>query len=37
MESKRPLHVGSPNIGDQDLFFRYAREMFGRRWLTNHG
>ncbi len=37
MEFDHPLHVGAPNIGDTDLFFQYAEEMFGRRWLTNHG
>jgi dTDP-4-amino-4,6-dideoxygalactose transaminase len=37
MEFKHPLHVGAPNIGDQGLFYKYTEEMFGRRWLTNHG
>lgn len=32
-----PLHVGRPNIGDQDAFHRLAGEMFGRGWLTNNG
>jgi len=37
MEFDHPLHVGTPNIGDTELFFQLAREMFDRRWLTNHG
>jgi len=32
-----PLHVGRPNVGDRDEFFRLANEMFERRWLTNNG
>lgn len=32
-----PLHVGRPNIGDKDEFFRLADEMFERQWLTNNG
>jgi len=37
MEFEQPLHVGAPNIGDTNLFFQYAEQMFERRWLTNHG
>lgn len=37
MEFKHPLHVGAPNIGNKDLFYKYTEEMFDRRWLTNHG
>ena len=33
----QPLHVGRPNIGDHDRFLAMAREMLGRRWLTNNG
>jgi dTDP-4-amino-4,6-dideoxygalactose transaminase len=33
----QPLHVGRPNIGDREAFFKYAGEMFDRRWLTNNG
>lgn len=32
-----PLHVGWPNIGDRESFFRYATEIFERRWLSNNG
>ncbi len=32
-----PLHVGRPCVGDQELFFRYAKEILDRRWLTNNG
>jgi dTDP-4-amino-4,6-dideoxygalactose transaminase len=32
-----PLHVGCPNIGDKNTFFRLASEVFERRWLTNNG
>ena len=31
------LHVGSPNVGDRDLFLRYVNEVFDRGWLTNNG
>lgn len=31
------LHVGRPNIGERDVFLKYAEEMFDRRWLTNNG
>lgn len=37
MEFEQPLHVGSPNIGNKDLFYTYAEQMFDRHWLTNHG
>lgn len=31
------LHVGRPNIGSREAFFKYAEEIFDRRWLTNNG
>ena len=37
MEFKQPLHVGTPNIGDKELFYKHTEAMFDRRWLTNHG
>lgn len=37
MEFTHPLHVGTPNIGDQKLFQSLVGSMFDRRWLTNHG
>ncbi|MBA8882560.1 aminotransferase class I/II-fold pyridoxal phosphate-dependent enzyme [Dokdonella fugitiva] len=33
----RTLHVGRPNVGDEEAFMRQVREMFDRRWLTNNG
>lgn len=33
----QPLHVGRPNIGDRDTFFKYAKEIFDRSWLSNNG
>ena len=32
-----PLHVGRPNVGDREVFLKYAEEIFDRRWLTNNG
>jgi dTDP-4-amino-4,6-dideoxygalactose transaminase len=32
-----PLHVGRPNIGDREKFFKLTSEMFDRRWLSNNG
>lgn len=37
MDIKKPLHVGSPNIGNKELFQTYVDGMFDRRWLTNRG
>lgn len=31
------LHVGRPNIGDQDKLFARFKEIMDRRWFTNHG
>src|SRR5690349_16645981 len=31
------LHVGRPNIGDQQHFLARVGDMFERRWLTNNG
>lgn len=33
----QPLHVGLPNIGNQEKFVKYVDEIFSRRWLTNNG
>ncbi|MCP5479031.1 MAG: aminotransferase class I/II-fold pyridoxal phosphate-dependent enzyme [Rhodanobacteraceae bacterium] len=33
----QPLHVGRPNIGDQERFLTLAKGMLERRWLTNNG
>jgi dTDP-4-amino-4,6-dideoxygalactose transaminase len=32
-----PLHVGRPNIGNQENFLRLVAAMLERRWLTNNG
>ncbi len=32
-----PLHVGRPNVGDEERFFGRAREIFARRWFSNNG
>ncbi len=32
-----PLHVGRPNMGNQESFLTYVNEIFERRWLTNNG
>lgn len=32
-----PLHVGRPNIGDQQAFLRRTQDILDRRWLTNDG
>lgn len=31
------LHVGRPNVGDQERLFERFREIIGRRWFTNDG
>lgn len=31
------LHVGKPNIGDRNAFFRRINDILDRRWLTNNG
>ena len=33
----KPLHVGSPNIGDKERFLALVSEMLDRKWLTNNG
>jgi dTDP-4-amino-4,6-dideoxygalactose transaminase len=33
----RPLHVGTPNLGDREAFLASARDIFDRRWLSNDG
>ncbi len=37
MRFNEPLHVGSPNIGDREVFQKYVEQMFDRHWLTNRG
>lgn len=34
---QEPLHVGRPNIGSYELFAKYTKEIFHRKWLTNNG
>ena len=31
------LHVGRPNIGNRETFFKRLNDMLDRRWLTNNG
>lgn len=33
----QPLHVGRPNIGDQQKFVKRVNDVLDRRWLTNDG
>ncbi|WP_158883412.1 aminotransferase class I/II-fold pyridoxal phosphate-dependent enzyme [Amycolatopsis anabasis] len=33
----RPLHVGRPNLGDQDRLFQRLRGALDRLWLSNDG
>lgn len=33
----RPLHVGRPNVPDEERVLALVREAFGRRWLTSFG
>jgi dTDP-4-amino-4,6-dideoxygalactose transaminase len=33
----QPLHVGRPNIGNREVFLKYAAEILDRCWLTNNG
>ena len=32
-----PLHVGTPNVGDQDAFLERTRDILEKRWFTNDG
>ncbi|MDF7825660.1 DegT/DnrJ/EryC1/StrS family aminotransferase [Pontiellaceae bacterium B12227] len=34
---KKPLHVGTPNIGNRETFFKHVNDMFDKKWLTNGG
>lgn len=34
---EEPLHVGRPNIGNEERFFDRLRGALDRRWLTNSG
>ncbi|MEN1957647.1 DegT/DnrJ/EryC1/StrS family aminotransferase [Luteimonas changyuni] len=31
------LHVGRPNIGDQEVFLQHVKDILDNRWLTNNG
>lgn len=31
------IHVGRPNIGDQEQFLKFAKEILDSHWLTNNG
>lgn len=33
----RLLHVGEPNLGDEEAFFQRVRDLLQRRWFTNDG
>ena len=33
----RTLHVGQPNIGNQEVFLDRVRDALDRRWLSNNG
>lgn len=33
----KPLHVGSPNVGDRDRLLARLSDIVDRRWLTNDG
>ncbi|MGI9517092.1 MAG: DegT/DnrJ/EryC1/StrS family aminotransferase [Pirellulaceae bacterium] len=35
--ASRVLHVGCPNLGDQQVFQQLVDEIFERRWFTNNG
>ena len=32
-----PLHVGTPNVGDQETFLERTRDILEKRWFTNDG
>lgn len=34
---KDSLHVGRPNIGNREKFYKLVDDMLDRRWLTNNG
>ncbi len=34
---EKPLHVGTPNVGDRERFRQRADDMLDRRWLSNNG
>ena len=34
---KKPLYVGTPNIGDRDALLARINDMLDRRWLSNNG
>lgn len=36
-ENRKTLHVGCPNLGDQERFLQRVREILDRRWLSNYG
>lgn len=35
--SNSSLHVGQPNLGDLNVFYKLVAEIMERRWLTNNG
>lgn len=37
LRAGRVLHVGTPNVGDRQLFDQLVDEMFEQRWFTNNG
>jgi len=34
---KKPLHVGSPNVGNREEFLSRVEDILDRNWLTNNG
>ncbi len=34
---ENPLHVGRPNIGDEDVFISRVKKILDDKWLTNNG
>lgn len=37
LQTKDALHVGRPNIGDNNILLRRIQEILDRRWFTNDG
>lgn len=33
----KPLHVGQPNVGDQEAFLNLTKDILDRAWFTNNG
>lgn len=36
-EFDQPLYIGRPNVGSLDHLSSYLKDIFDRRWFTNHG